>query len=294
MEEKFIQTRFMRFPNGLKKAVTFSYDDGCLTDIRLAEKLNSCGMKCTFNISTAFVEEEKNGKRISYSELKEHFLDKGHEVAVHGKHHRAPGTTTAIEGIAEVLECRKELETKLDTIIRGMAYPNSGITFMNPDISYPQIKNYLTELGIAYARSLRDDNNLFKLPNDWHNWIPTAHHDNPNIMEWINQFVNFDFEKTYHASRHSKLFYIWGHTFEFEGKKNWHHLDEICEALGGREDIWYATNIEIYDYVKAYEALIWRSDFMQVHNPTTTTVWFEVNQNMYCINSGETIKIDKL
>lgn len=31
--------RFLRFPGGKVKAVTFSYDDGCRHDIRLAQPL---------------------------------------------------------------------------------------------------------------------------------------------------------------------------------------------------------------------------------------------------------------
>ena len=40
----------LRFPGGLQKAVTFSYDDGCRHDVRLSETVSSYGIKCTFNI----------------------------------------------------------------------------------------------------------------------------------------------------------------------------------------------------------------------------------------------------
>ena len=43
--------RFLRFPEGKAKAVTFSYDDGCPEDIRLAEILSEYGLKCTFNLN---------------------------------------------------------------------------------------------------------------------------------------------------------------------------------------------------------------------------------------------------
>lgn len=38
---------FMRYPEGRAKAVTFSYDDGCQADRRLAEIFDKCGMKAT-------------------------------------------------------------------------------------------------------------------------------------------------------------------------------------------------------------------------------------------------------
>ena len=52
-----------------------------------------------------------------------------HEVAVHGMLHVAPGMQRPIEGIKEVLNCRLELEERFDRIIRGMAYPDTGVIY---------------------------------------------------------------------------------------------------------------------------------------------------------------------
>jgi hypothetical protein len=64
----------------------------------------------------------------------------------------------------------------------------------------------------------------------------------------------------------SRLFYIWGHSFEFDRNDNWQHLEDICGVLANKEDIWYATNIEIYEYVKAYDALVYSADGKRVYN----------------------------
>ena len=45
--------------NGKKKAITFSFDDGILQDIRAIEILNRYGLKATFNISTGFFRVNK-------------------------------------------------------------------------------------------------------------------------------------------------------------------------------------------------------------------------------------------
>lgn len=289
----YINMKYMRYPRGLRKAVTFSYDDGCHHDIRMAKLLHSHGIKCTFNINSGFVSAEDNNDKLSYNEMKQYMLGLGHEVAVHGKYHRAPGSITILEGINDVIDCRRELEAGLDTIVRGMAYPNTGICHLIPNTEYSSIKNYLSELGIAYSRTLGGDNNNFNLPTDWHAWVPTAHHNNPKIMEYIEQFNNFDFSKINVSTRSSKLFYVWGHSFEFQNKNNWELLDEICEKLGGKNDVWYATNIEIYDYVKAYEALIWSSDFKTVYNPTATEIWVEINETMYSVKPNDTLKVEE-
>ena len=43
--------QFMRFPGGKAKAVTFSYDDGFRSDLRLLETMGRYGIKGTFNIT---------------------------------------------------------------------------------------------------------------------------------------------------------------------------------------------------------------------------------------------------
>ena len=40
------------YPGGKHKALTFSYDDGQIFDIRLAEILRSHGLKGTFNLNS--------------------------------------------------------------------------------------------------------------------------------------------------------------------------------------------------------------------------------------------------
>ena len=280
---------FMRYPDGKAKAVTFSYDDGARQDIRLSEIFNKYGMKATFNFNCGYTRTDSFNK----DEIQEYFLSKGHEIAVHGANHRANGNTRVIEGIRDVLECRLELEEKCGTIIRGMAYPDTGINQMGRLGSYEKIKNYLIELDIAYARSLGGDNNSFMLPTDFHAWIPTAHHNNPQIFEYIDEFLNIDISPSaYHARRISRLMYIWGHSFEFDRRDNWDRIEEICQKLSNNDEIWYATNIEICDYVEAYNRLRYSADGHLVYNPTLYTLWMDVDSKLYEIGSGQTVHID--
>ena len=280
---------FMRYPGGKAKAVTFSYDDGVPQDQRLAALFDKYGMKATFNFNC-----ECNRKfNFTKEQIKELFLSKGHEIAVHGAFHRANGNLRPIEGIRDVLDCRLELEAKCDQIIRGMAYPDTGITQMGNFGNYEQIKNYLTELDIAYARTLGGDNNSFLVPQDFHAWMPTAHHDNPNIMKYIDEFLNLDISPAaYHAKRIPRLFYIWGHSYEFDRNDNWGHIEAICQKFAGNEELWFATSIEIYDYVQAYKSLRYSADGHTVYNPTLLTIWLDADGKPYCIQSGETIRID--
>ena len=281
-----LQWRFLRFPGGKSKAVTFSYDDGVPQDNRLAELISSYNMKCTFNVC-----QPSDSSPFRNKENLCRILSMGHEIAVHGHFHQAEGIIRPIQGIREVLNSRLDLEAALGTIVRGMAYPNSGIRCFYNGTNYETIKNYLTELDIAYSRSLGGDNNRFELPQDWHNWIPTVHHNNPNTMDYIDEFLAIDTNNLYQLA--PRLFYIWGHSYEFDNNNNWDLIENICEKISGKEEIWYATNIEIHDYVEAYHSLRYSADESIVHNPTATDVWFTAYQKVFLVKAGETIRIEQ-
>ena len=72
-----------------------------------------------------------------------------------------------------------------------------------------------------------------------------------------------------------RLMYVWGHSYEFDDKDNWHVIEEFCEYMGGREDIWYATNIEIINYMEAAERLKFTADGEGVYNPSVQSVWLQ-------------------
>ena len=283
--------QFLRFPEGKSKAVTFSYDDGVSQDIRLSDVFERYALKCTFNLNGKIF-KRKNG--LTTEQIKKYILDRGHEVAVHGETHRAEGTLRPIEGIREVLNCRLDLEEDFGIIIRGMAYPDSGITHFANNAEYEHIKYYLKELDIVYSRTLGGDNDSFALPNDWHAWMPTAHHKNPSVFDYINKFNEIDLNdsKISYAKRQPRLFYLWGHSYEFDNNDNWDRIEKICAELSGKDDVWYATNMEIYEYVNAYHSLIYSANGSRIYNPTLFTVWFDVDRKLYSIKPGETIVID--
>ena len=282
--------RFLRFPEGKLKAVTFSYDDGCRADIHLAEIFNKYGMKGTFNLNSAWLGKNDTDWHLTKEEIQQHIIDAGHEIATHGAEHRANGNLRAIDGIQDVLNCRLGLEKDFDTIVRGLAYPDTGIVHLNNGATLESIEHYLKELDIAYARTLGEINDSFNLPQNWYQWMPTAHHDSVETMNLVDKFVNYS-EQSYAARREPKLFYLWGHAYEFNEHNNWDRMEEICQKLSGKEDTWYATNIEIYDYVAAYNSLVYSADGSRIYNPTLKQIWLDIDGKQYTVKSGETIKI---
>ena len=87
---------------------------------------------------------------------------------------------------------------------------------------------------------------------------------------------------------------MWGHSFELDRNvenNSWEHAEKFCEYAGGHDDVWYATNIEIYDYVQAYNRLVFSADAKTVHNPTTTEVFFDTDGRLVSVKPGETVNI---
>lgn len=172
-----------------------------------------------------------------------------------------------------------------------MAYAWSGIMVMASGNSYEQIKNYLKELNIVYSRTIFGDNNDFYLPDDWYAWMPNTHHQGPHAMEYVEKFVNLKVP-TGHAWGMPRLLFVWGHTYEFDNNNNWDRLEKICQMISSGDDIWCATNMEIYDYVMAYNSLVYSADETKIYNPTLKTIWLEVDGKPYVVKPDETIEID--
>ncbi|MBQ7779066.1 MAG: polysaccharide deacetylase family protein [Clostridia bacterium] len=279
--------RFMRFPEGKTKAVTFSYDDGVRSDVRLAEICDKYGLKATFNICSTLIASGEGESRLSENDMKK-LISHGHEIAVHGDEHKSPARCTDMEIIKEFLTCREILEDKLGEVITGMAYPDLPISTASEE-RYREIRVILKSLGISYSRTLGNDNNGFALPDDWLAWMPTIHHDNENSIEYARQFVDLKVDDLYVSRHNPRLFYVWGHSYEFDNNNNWEHFEELCKILSGKDDTWYATNIEICRYSKAFDSLVFNTANTCVYNPTAFDIWFACKGKTHCVKAGETL-----
>ncbi|MBE6567633.1 MAG: polysaccharide deacetylase [Ruminococcaceae bacterium] len=274
---------YMKLKDGKSKVLTFSYDDGVVQDIRLVNIFNKYGLKATFNINSGCylpedVTREKLRGRLKRSEAIALYKDSGHEVAVHGLEHKFLSKLKPAEMVREVLEDRKNIEKDFGTITRGMAYAYSDYNAEAIEI--------LKQCGIVYSRAVASTKS-FHFPTDWWAIQPTCHHANESLMALAEKFV--DTQSRYPSD--NWLFYVWGHSYEFDDRDNWDVIERFAEYVSGKDDIWYTTNIEIHDYVRAYEALVVDAATTRVFNPTLIDVWFTENGKTYCVKAGETVVI---
>ena len=274
---------YLRWPRGRGKAITLSYDDGVEQDRQLVALMKKHGFRGTFNLNYGKMppdgttyEPGRIHRPMPLSECLKTFSDPDVEVAIHGLTHPFLERLTAPEVMHEIIEDRKGLEGAFGGVIRGMAYPYGTYS--------DQVVEVLRLCGVCYARTV-EATQRFDIPKDWLRMPATCHHVHPRLMELADEF------DTLQVKKDPALFYLWGHSYEFERDNNWHVIEQFFIRLGGKDDIWYATNIEVYDYVKAYEALRFSADGCRVQNTTATDVWLGNDQGSICIPAGKTVDL---
>jgi len=258
------------FPEGKRKALTMSYDDGQIHDRRLVSIFNKYGIKGTFHLNSGKFDSDPF---LSSSEVKDLF--KGHEVSVHTLTHPVMTQIPYEEIIREVQEDRKNLETLAGYPVRGMSYPYG--------VYSDEIVSMLPLLGIEYSRTIVSTRS-FSIPTNFLTWHPTCHH-NDKLLERCKEFQNLRLWMP------MALFYVWGHSFEFEWNNNWDLIEEFCKTIAFDESIWYATNIEIVDYIKALKNLKFSVDRRLVQNVSAIPVWIRVDGDPVKVEPGQTMAL---
>lgn len=271
----------MRFPDFKRKAVTLSYDDGVVYDKRLIGIMDKHGLKGTFNINGGLLAKESGGRRLTKEEAYELYADSPHEVAVHGFRHLDLAELDKTMAALDVIKDREELEGTFGRVIKGMAYAYGSVD--------DKVVEVLKSCGISYSRTVVSTEG-FAIPEDWLRLPATCHHKNPRLMELAKKFVEAEEKKWWRSA--AMLFYLWGHSYEFNDDDNWEIIEEFAEYIGGREEIWYATNGEIYDYVKAFESLRFSASGALVYNPSAIDVYLCWMGKNVLVPAGKTVRRD--
>lgn len=224
----------MCFPGGKKKALTFSYDDGVGQDRRLVELFNRYGLKGTFNLNSGIQSYSNtwNNQGVEIHRMNAAGLPalyQGHEIALHGLTHPHLETLDKETIRNEVVQDKRQLEALFGSPVTGMAYPFGSYN--------DTVLQVLREEGISYARTVVSTGG-FALPEEPLTWAATCHHKDSRLMELAEEFVELEPEVP-------QLFYVWGHSYEFDVDDNWQVIEEFCRFMSGRPDIFYGTNRDV-------------------------------------------------
>lgn len=225
--------------NGKKKAITFSYDDGVTQDIRLIELFNKYGLKCTFNLNSGTLGQTaeliREGVRVNHTKIapdKVRSVYEGHEVATHSVTHPYLTRLTDEEIVREIEEDRIKLSELVGYDVVGHAYPMGDCD--------ERVASLLRDrTGVKYARTVVSTHSFDLQPDNLFLLDPTVYHhrEMDEMFRLGEEFLSLKTDEP-------KLFYIWGHAYEFDIHNEWHRFEEFLEMISGRADIFYGTNKE--------------------------------------------------
>lgn len=256
--------RMIFYPDGSRKALAFSFDDGYGEDERLATLLKKYHCRGAFNFSAKrLLENPAQGAWYA-----------GHEIATHGLRHTTASLASPAQVLHDIVLDRKVLETLSERIVNGHAWPN-GSTFGAPEFA----QDILRRSGIIYARGTRSTN-AFELPENLMCWEPTAKAV-PAVLDEV--CCNFAAEP---ADEELKLCTVWGHSWEYKVESDWQALEKFCADCSDKK-VWRATYGEIARYIRAVRNLEWTPDRKMVRNPSSENIYIGKGGKLCMLRAGE-------
>jgi len=255
------------WPEGLAGALTTSWDDGAPEDRKLVGIFNEHGVKGTFNLNSARVARAGEGND-DVREDEVNSLYAGHEVATHGHEHPHYRKLSDEEIARDIATDRRELERITGAPVAGHALPFGGYD--------PRVLAKLRECGIVYSRTTKATK-AFALPDDFIEWHPTCHHNGPLDELWQSFMASSD---------PAKLFYLWGHSYEFPRDSNWHVIEAFSARAGDEQSVWRATNMQVFEYVTAWRGLVRSDGETRLRNPSAVDVWVTLDGNPVRVPAG--------
>ena len=260
------------FPGGKRKALTMSFDDGRDSDRRAVEILNKYGIKGTFHLNAGKLDRPKYLRKDELATLFD-----GHEVSSHTFSHPHLSHVAESNFIYEVLEDRRVLEEASGQFVRGMSYPNG--------VNGAEIADKLRSLGVVYSRMGKATGSTM-LPTDFLFWYPTTSYYDEEALKKFERF------KGPTVNAYLSIYYWWTHSISIECDNAWDKFDEFCKSISGCDNIWYATNLEIWEYCTAAKNLVISADQTRIYNPSAISVWVEIGMDHPLeIPSGAVVKI---
>lgn len=226
--------------NGKTKAVTFSYDDAVHQDARLIGLFNDYGCKGTFNLNSGLLGKENTldcwGVTVRHDKWRPEEVAgvyRGHEVAVHTVTHPNLTKLTPEDARREIDEDRKALSALVGYDVVGMAYPSGGVNFNEA------VADVVRTTPVKYARTTVSTN-AFDLQDDLYVFRPSVHHsDYDALFALARAFVDS-------TSPEPQLFYVWGHSYEFDAFDQWSLFEDFLKDVARRDDVFYGTNRQVF------------------------------------------------
>ena len=214
-----------------RKILTFSYDDGVESDVRLIGLWNRYGLRGTVNLNAGLL---GGGSVFSYRDFTVRRLSaeqaaclyQGHEIAAHGLNHLSLEKLEDNDCFYQLDEDKRQLEALFGIQVVGLAYPFGAYD--------SHVRDVAVRCGFAYARTT-EVTHRFEWPADPLCWPATCRHRDAGLFALGEQFLGYTGEK-------DLLFCVWGHSYEFDGDSDWERMERFCQMMAGHHGVEYLTN----------------------------------------------------
>lgn len=237
------QLHVSKFPMNATCAVTTSWDDNDDTNLHISKILNSVKLKGTFYVDPGNPRAPwTTGGELTESQLQE--LATLHEVGSHTWSHRNLARCDFEEIRQELTKSKEYLEAVSRKPVYGLAYPRGQHS--------SAAERIVRDCGYLFARTVEEGNVTFP-PRNPYAWGVSVHAlQRPRLLSrrahvYVKNMTG-DWRKL--ASRLfakaqgiKGVWHMFGHSWEILSKPTLQDdFMRICEHVGGRNDVWYATN----------------------------------------------------
>jgi hypothetical protein len=262
------------YPGGKEKAFNITYDDGVEQDVPFITMLNRYGIKGTFNLNSELMRTEFSWRHPSGADIKRlgvdavrHLYD-GHEVASHSLTHPYMRELTDEELRRQMGEDKRNLEQLFCREVAGFALP-----FRYYD---QRIADCAKACGFEYSR-MSEFSLTYAPCTDWYYWKTGVYHIMPELKSFVQGFLETD--------RELAVCQIVGHSYDLDTENLWQTMEDICDAVSRRDEIWKCTNLELVRYLRAMEQVEISED--SIHNHSNIPLWFWIDGKKVVINPAE-------
>jgi len=228
--------------------VTTSWDDGTVTDLKLAELLKKYSIKGTFYIAKSYPDNPLRKEDIVT-------LDGESEIGAHTVSHAYLTKVPFSEAERETEVSKAYLEDLVGHSVSMFCYPYGRY---NKDV-----KKLVENCGFVAARTCDAGN--FCLPQDPYQWHITLFASNNSPLMALRIWWKFrlwrvsallDWERRAKllfdlALTKGGIYHIYGHSAEFEENREWNKLERVIRYISDKEGVRYMTNGEIFSNLEA-------------------------------------------
>ena len=242
------------------RLVTTSWDDGNISDLRIAELLVNRGLPGTFYIPLS---PFKDLPSLNHSDLRD-LCSAGFEIGAHGLSHTLLPRLSPSELSREVTECKAALENAVGRKVGMFCYPRGrydGAVIRS--VKQAGYRGARTTRMLATSLGFSD----FEMPTTLQVFEHTRSAYFRNILKSRNLPGFFMYVTQGKASRswvelgkrlfdsvrkHGGVWHLYGHSWEVEKFGLWEGLRELLDYVRGREGVTYGSNFATIEFLSRH------------------------------------------